>query len=286
MTINQPTAGGTGPSGPVSVRPNQRSEHNRSSRRWLSATKLGAGLLGICGAVLLLSGTAFAHHGGGGHRGHISETVLELLGGDVDAVKTALAEDQTLEQIAQANGATLTQLLDAAVADITAKYTAAGLTLSDERVASLREKLETKFTTPRSERPARVRGYGKHLSDSVLELLGGDAEAVKAALAEDQTLEQIAQANGATLTQLLDAAVAGVTERYTLAGRELTEEQVASLREKLETKFTTPRSERPARVRGFGRSHRRGGFRGASVRGFVALPSTPSDTGSPSIAAA
>ena len=82
--------------------------------------------------------------------------------------------------------------------------------------------------TLREARPERAFGHhGFHAAQAVLDVLGIDADALRDALADGQTLAEIAEANGVTAQAVIDAMVGEAEERLDQAvddGR-LTEEE-------------------------------------------------------------
>jgi hypothetical protein len=99
--------------------------------------------------------------GGGRHRGELLEAAAAAIGIEEDALREALQNDQTIAQVAQANNVDPQTVVDALVADVSAridqKVADGDLTQeeADERKAELPEKMTAIVNGERPERPER-----------------------------------------------------------------------------------------------------------------------------------
>ena len=210
-----------------------------------------------------------------GHRQHRGE-VLESLGIDADAVRAGLDADQSLVEIAIANGVTEIDLIAAIEADIgshLAEAVESGRITqeqADEKLTDLTANVTERVNTPPSERPDRgshgnrgARFGGSHGNrgarfggGEVLEDLGLTVEDIQAGREAGQTLAETAAASGVSEAELVDAIVAQANERADAAveaGR-VDADQVAERLDGLEERVTErvnaepgDRSERPDR---------------------------------------
>ena len=98
---------------------------------------------------------------GGGHRGRHLEAAAAAIGIEEDALREALQNDQTIAQVAQANNVDPQAVVDALVADVTArideKVAAGDLTQAeaDEKKADLPERMTALVNGEKPERPER-----------------------------------------------------------------------------------------------------------------------------------
>lgn len=87
-----------------------------------------------------------------------SETVTELLGVDSETIRAELDDGATLAEIAEDNGVSTEELVDAIVADAVERADAAVESgrieqdVADERLADLEERVTERVTTPRGDR--------------------------------------------------------------------------------------------------------------------------------------
>lgn len=85
-------------------------------------------------------------------------TIAELLGLDADTLRTELQAGSTLAEVAEANGVSSDELVDALVAEAMVRIDAAADSgrieqeVADERAADLEERITERVTTPRGER--------------------------------------------------------------------------------------------------------------------------------------
>ena len=105
----------------------------------------------------------------------------------------------------------------------------------------------------RGDRPGRGgHGHGKFGGEVVTELIGIDAETLRAELQGGATLVEVAEANGVTEAELVDALVAHQTERLdqAVADGKLTAEEAAEksadLEERVTARVNGERPERPS----------------------------------------
>lgn len=155
-----------------------------------------------------------------GHRHHRGE-ILESLGIDAEAVRAGIEADQTLAEIAEANGVSEDELIGAIEADVEAHVAEAvengriTQEQADEKLADLTDTITERVNTPPSERPEREgRGHrGRFGGGEVLEELGLTVEDLRDGFTAGQTLAETAEANGVSEDELVDALVAQATER-------------------------------------------------------------------------
>jgi len=203
--------------------------------------------------------------GGDYHRigkSHSSFTeIAELVGTDLDGLKTALGEGQTLAEIAEANDIDPQTVIDALVASASERIDAAveAGTLTEDEAAAKRAELNDEITERvnssidlSESKRGRHGGHGRHgkhggyglghrLTDfsSLAELVGTDLDGLKTALGEGQTLAEIAEANGADVENVVDEIVAQVNERIDAAVEDgkLTDEEAEALRAEAATRI-------------------------------------------------
>ncbi|MBA2327118.1 MAG: hypothetical protein H0V95_10815 [Actinobacteria bacterium] len=95
----------------------------------------------------------------GGHRGRHLEAAAAAIGIEQDALREALQNDQTIAQVAQANNVDPRTVVDALVADVSArideKVAAGDLTQAeaDEKKAELHERMTALVNGEKPERP-------------------------------------------------------------------------------------------------------------------------------------
>jgi hypothetical protein len=111
----------------------------------------------------------------GGHRGRLLEPAAEAIGIEVDALREALQNDQTIAQVAQANNVDPQAVVDALVADVSAridqKVADGDLTQAeaDEKKAALPERMTALVNGEKPERPEGPRGEGEQENDAPAE---------------------------------------------------------------------------------------------------------------------
>jgi hypothetical protein len=104
---------------------------------------------------------------GGGHRGQLVETAAEAIGIEVDALREALQNDRTIAQVAQANDVDPQTVVDALVADVSAridqKVADGDLTQAeaDEKKAELPERMTAIVNGEKPEGGPRHRDEGE-----------------------------------------------------------------------------------------------------------------------------
>ena len=199
----------------------------------------------------------------GGHRGE----VLEELGIDRDALEAGRDADQTLVEIAEANGVSEAELVAALQAEKTERLAEAvengriTQERADEISAGLDEKIDQAINTRPSERPEREGRRGGHRGFRLdaLEELGLTGEEIRAGFEAGQTLAETAEANGISEDELVDALVAAAMERADAAvesGRvtqEQVDEHLADIEERITERVNTEPGEREGRRGGFRR---------------------------------
>jgi uncharacterized protein YidB (DUF937 family) len=198
-----------------------------------AAIAAGVGIGTIAGAMFgtpTLSGAAelaatAEAHGGGGPAS--LEAAAEAIGISVDDLRTAVRDGQTIAEVAAANGVDAQVVIDALVADATARI--------DERLADgdITQEQADEHKADLAERMTALvngelgagdgPGFGRfgpgrghwlgHGAENVADIIGISEDDLRAALEDGQSLAQIAEANGVARQDLVDALVADATER-------------------------------------------------------------------------
>lgn len=174
--------------------------------------------------------------------------VLEGLGIDADAIQAGKDADQSLAQIAEANGVSEADLIAAIEANfethIADAVESGRITQeqADEKLAELSTKVAERVNTLPSERPERSNRGGRRGAggSEILEELGLTAEDIKAGHEAGQTLAETAAASGVTEAELVEAIVAQATERAeaALADGRVDADDVAERLDGLEERIT------------------------------------------------
>lgn len=235
-------------------------------------------------AIAVMSVTA-ARPGGGDHdgegrRGHDTDCaqMAELVGAaDCAALKAAMADGQSLAEVAAANGverqavidgivAALGEELDEAVAD--GKLTAAEADEYRDKIAEKaaawvwvdRSPDERRFGGDRHHGPRGHAGLDAEDCDSMAELVGSDCQTLMESLASGDTLAEIAERNGVEPQTVIDTLVERMGERLDamVASGDLTEAKATALRERLSERISGLVNE------GFERAERGHGKRGGA----------------------
>lgn len=203
--------------------------------------------------------------GPGGRNVHNREEhkadVAAILGLTVEELDAALANGQTVQQIAEALGIDLQAAMQARkIADIQAKVAAGELT--QEEADAIIARIQS------GEGPRGPRGLrGGPGAEAMAQALGMTGEELRAALESGQTLEEIAAARGVDLeavkaqlqAQRLAEAQARLAEA--VANGEMTQEQADQILERLQN------GERPFARPGRGGRRGPGGFRNGPPSG-------------------
>lgn len=200
--------------------------NERTSRRTGLAVGLSAGLIGGTAA-----GLAFGIPG-----------VTSAAGGDT-SVTAAVAQVDS-DEATTARGDRLRGTLDELVIDGTISAEQA-----DAVAEHLVEQASGRFGD--RDRPGMDRRMDRRADRfaSITELLGVDAETLRAELQDGSTLAEIAEANGVSSDELVDALVAQAMERIDAAvesGRieqTVADERAAELEERITERVTTSRGE-------------------------------------------
>lgn len=206
------------------------------------------------------------------HRQHRGE-ILESLGIDAEAIQAGVDADQTLVEIAAANGVSEAELVAAIQDDIESHIADAVESgritqeRADDKLAELTESITARVNTPPSERPERSRrGDRVRFGGEVLEELGLTVEDIREGRQAGQTLAETAAANGVSEDELVDALVASATERAEAAiesGR-LDADTAAEKLEGLEDRITERVNAEPVARELRGQSNDGGEVEGAS----------------------
>jgi hypothetical protein len=196
----------------------------------LAATALAGGL----GGALLLGpasadSTNTAASAASGHavataaqcRGGLA-ALAEAIGISTDDLRAALRDGQTLAEVAEANDVDPQQLVDLLVANGTERLDAAvaagrvDQATADERKASLPDRAADLVNGELDRHPHRHPGRAAAIRTAA-EAIGIDADELRTALRDGQTIAQVAEANGVDPQDVIDALVAQATERITKA---------------------------------------------------------------------
>lgn len=193
-----------------------------------------------------------------GHRQHRGE-ILESLGIDAEAIQAGVDADQTLVEIAVANGVSEAELIAAIEADIethVADAVESGRITqdqADEKLAEVAANITERVNTPPSERPERGNRGARFGGGEVLEELGLTIEDIQAGREAGQTLAETAAASGVAEADLVDALVAQATERAEAAVEEgrIDADEVAEkldgLEERIAERVNAEPGDRPGR---------------------------------------
>lgn len=199
-------------------------------------------------------GGGFRHHGPGGAPGAHLETVAEVIGISVDELRAALADGQSIAEVAEANGVDRQAVIDALVAEAMARL--------DEVEAALPDRMSDLVDREGWGDGARA---GLHLAaegiDVAAEVIGISEADLLAALRGGDTLAEVAEANDVDPQAVIDALVAAATEAIDAAveAGDLDADRAAALKEGLVDRITERVEEGgPRPGLGHGRGHGRG----------------------------
>jgi len=169
-----------------------------------------------------------------GHRGGVQlETAAEAIGITEDELRAALADGQSIREVAEANGVDVQTVIDAMVAAATEQLEAAIEALPD-RMAEVVE---------REGLPDRGPGHGGgHFGaglDAAAEAIGITSEELRTALRDGSTIAEGAEANRVDVRTVIDALVAdaGAAIDQAVANGRLTEERAAEIKANLPERF-------------------------------------------------
>jgi hypothetical protein len=185
----------------------------------------------------------------GGHRGQSLEVAAEALGITTEELRTALEEGQSIAQVAEADGVDVQLVIDALVADATARLEDAIDELPD-RMAELVER----EGLPDWGRPGRPGDghWGRGLGlEAAAEAIGISTDELRAALQDGSSLAEVAAAHDVDAQVVVDALVAEVTARLdeAVANGRLTEaeaeERAAAIEERISARVNGEGFERP-----------------------------------------
>lgn len=157
-----------------------------------------------------------ARHGrhGGGQRMASAETLSDVLGVDVETLRAEFAAGKSIADIAGEQGVAIETVVDALLADLEShldEHIADGSLTEDEAAEKLAN-AEAKISDKVNEVPT-FGGHGPRsgargaLSATVLEMLGVDAQAMREAFAEGQSVADVAAENGVDLDEIVSALV-------------------------------------------------------------------------------
>lgn len=215
---------------------------------------------------------------GEGRRGHDNDCaqMAELVGvSDCAALKAAMADGQSLAEVAAANGVERQAVIDGIVAAIGAELDEAvadgKLTeaQADEYRGEIAEKVAAWVYRSPDERhsggdrhhgPRGHAGLDAEDCDSMAELVGSDCQTLMESLASGDTLAEIAERNGVEPQTVIDTLVERMSDELDakVASGDLTEAKASALRERLSERISDLVNE------GFERAERGHGKRGGA----------------------
>ena len=146
--------------------------------------------------------------------------MAESIGISTDDLRAALRDGQTLAEIAEANGVDPQRVVDVLVGNGTERLDAAvaagriDQATADERKANLPERAAD-LVNGELERNAHRHPRRSAALRTAAEAIGIDADELRDALRDGQTIAQVAEANGVDPQDVIDALVARSTERIT-----------------------------------------------------------------------
>jgi uncharacterized protein YidB (DUF937 family) len=146
--------------------------------------------------------------------------LADVIGISTDDLRAALRDGQTLAQVAETNGVDPQQVVDVLVANGAERLDAAvaagriDQATADERKASLPDRAAD-LVNGELERQAHRHPRRAAAIRTAAEAIGIDADELRAALRDGQTIAQVAEANGVDPQDVIDALVARSTERIT-----------------------------------------------------------------------
>lgn len=157
-------------------------------------------------------------HGGLNGGGRAFEVLTDVLGMDDETLRAELAAGASLTDVATGRGMTSDALLDALVSDLAAhvgQQVAAGRLTpgkADALVADAAARFADRLDdvpafggSPLDSRPSESRRPGRGPAPEVLDLLGVDAETLRAQLDAGVSLDELARDNGVDVQAVLDA---------------------------------------------------------------------------------
>lgn len=249
--------------------------------RWLwPAITAVAVAIAVMSVIAAQSGDGEGDRDRDGRRGHDNDCaqMAELVGvSDCAALKAAMADGQSLAEVAAANGVEQQAVIDGIVAAIGAeldeavadgKLTAAQ---ADEYRGEIAEKVAAWVYRSPDERysggdrdrhhgPRGHAGLDAEDCDSMAELVGSDCQTLMESLASGDTLAEIAERNGVEPQTVIDTLVERMSEELDakVASGDLTEAKATALRERLSERIAGLVNE------GFERAERGHGKRGGA----------------------
>ncbi len=174
-------------------------------------------------------------------------TVAELIGIEVEDLRTQLREGASLADVATANGVETQTVIDFIVGErterIETKVAEGDLTReeADEKLEGLEDGVTLRVEEGRQEGDRGPRSNRRAAFSGVAEVIGVDAETLRTELAGGATVADVATANGVEVEAVVDVIVTERTERIESAverGR-LTDDEAAERLAGLEEQVTT-----------------------------------------------
>lgn len=151
------------------------------------------------------------HRGPFGHRGEALATAAEALGISEDELRAALADGQSIAQVAEQQGVEVQTVIDALVANATERL--------DEIEAALPEHMTDLVNrTGWGDHDGRGPGEGRHARrllglETAADAIGISEDELRTALRDGSTLAEVAEANDVDVQTVIDALVAEATDR-------------------------------------------------------------------------
>ncbi len=216
-----------------------------------------------------------------GRRVERFEELAAVVGTDVDTLRDALRDGQTLAEVAESNGVPVQTVIDAIVAQMQERIDEAVAEdrITAEEAAEKASGLEERATEivngeaplGRDHHRGPGCGPGGERLEDLASVLGTDAESLREALRDGQSIADVAEANGADVQAVIDAMIANAEERLDQAvtdGKLTAEEAADKEAEIAERVEDVVNGEAPFGRRGPGGPRGERGERGPGGAGF------------------
>ncbi|MGB0389559.1 MAG: hypothetical protein ACPGWR_32465, partial [Ardenticatenaceae bacterium] len=194
-----------------------------------------------------------------GGKGGIMTVVTEQLGMSREELRAELEADNSIADVAAAQGVALESIEDAIISQMSEKLAEkvanGDLTQeeADERLAQARERVNERLTQPFDGegfggRPGRhgKRGHFRGMIETVTQQLGMSGEELRAELEAGNSIADVAAAQGVALESIEDAILSQMSEKLAekVANGDLTQEEaderLAQARERVNERLTEP----------------------------------------------
>lgn len=182
----------------------------------------------------------------GAHRGAGLEAAADAIGISEDDLRAALADGQSIAQVADAEGVDVQDVIDALVTNGTERLEGAIAELPDR----MSELVEREGLPERGGRggPGHFGGRGAGI-EGAAEAIGISDDELRAALRDGSTIAEVATANDVEVNTVIEALVADANERLdaALSDERITQAQADERKADLEERMTAlVNGERPA----------------------------------------